>query len=407
MRIALVSKDYPPTKNLGGIGTQTYHLAHGLAALGHQVHVLTQSGDVNSTYEDETDGVNVIRIAQDPGPKNDMPLSEWISNSARIASELWTLHRKTPLDLVKFADYQGEGFVHLMNREYAHPIPTVIQLHAPIIDEPEQWPETYHEVIKLAICQEGAALRLADGICSNCGWNADWASERYGLQRERIPSMHAGVDIEQFRPGKEKEENPTIAFVGRITKEKGCDLLVKAACQLAEEYPNLQLWLFGRILNDDFQEEILARARAFPKLLKFFGHLDRRELPAYLSRAHVFGFVPEFETGPSNACLEAMACGLPVIITRVGGMPEMVAHGETGLIIPKGDLDALVAALRRLIDDEAVRTRMGACARDYTVKNFDRRKCLRRIETFFKAVATGLDDFEGKPILHPGQGLLV
>lgn len=406
MRIALVSKDYPPTKNLGGIGTQTYHLAHGLAALGHQIHVITHSPDMKSTYEDQTNGVSIIRTAQDPGPKNDMPLSEWISYSARIASELWTLHGKTPLDLVKFADYHGEGFVHLTNREYAHPIPTVIQLHAPIIDVPEHWPESYHEVIKLAIVHEGVSLRLADGVCSNCNWNADWAAERYGLRRERIPNMHAGVDTDLFRPGKEKEECPTIVFVGRITKEKGCDLLVKAACKVAEQYPNLQLWLIGRILNDKFQEEVQATARAFPKLLRFFGHIERQDLPAYLSRAHVFGFVPEFETGPSNACLEAMACGVPVIITRVGGMPEMVTHGETGLIIPKGDLDALVAALRRLIGDEGLRANMGARARDYTVKIYDRQKCLRRIEAFYKAVATGVDDFEGKPILHPGDGVL-
>jgi glycosyltransferase involved in cell wall biosynthesis len=219
--------------------------------------------------------------------------------------------------------------------------------------------------------------------------------------------MHAGVDTDLFRPGTEKEERPTIVFVGRITKEKGCDLLVKAVCKLAEQYPNLQLWLIGRILNDKFQEEVLATARAFPNLLKFFGHIERQDLPAYLSRAHVFGFVPEFETGPSNACLEAMASGVPVIITRVGGMPEMVTHGETGLIIPKGDLDALVAALRRLIGDEGLRANMGARARDYAVKIYDRQMCLRRIEAFYKAVATGVDDFEGKTILHPGGRVLV
>ena len=245
MRIALVSKDYPPTKHSGGIGTQTYHLAHGLAALGHDIHVITVSPDMQPRHEENTNGVNIIRTAQDPGPKNDMPLAEWISYSARIASELWSLHRKTALDLVKFADYQNEGFVHLTNREYADPIPTVIQLHAPIIDRPEQWPETYHEVIRLAIAQEGFSLRLANGVCSNCNWNADWAAERYGLRRERIPTLHAGVDTDLFRPGNEKEERPTIVFVGRITKEKGCDVLVKAACKLAEQYPELQLWLIG------------------------------------------------------------------------------------------------------------------------------------------------------------------
>src|ERR1700758_1296470 len=121
MRIALVSKDYPPTKHLGGIGTQTYHLAHGLADLGHEIHVITLSPDMQSRCEEKTNGVSVIRTAQDPGPKNDMQIAECVSYSARIASELWSLHCKAALDLVKFADYQNEGFVHLTNREYANP----------------------------------------------------------------------------------------------------------------------------------------------------------------------------------------------------------------------------------------------------------------------------------------------
>ena len=408
MRIALVSKDYPPTKHLGGIGTQTYHLAHGLAGLGHETHVITISPDMDCRHEERSQGVSIIRTTEYRGPKNDMHLSEWITHSARIASEVWTLHSKNPVDLVKFADYQGEGFVHLMNREYSNLIPTVIQLHAPIIDTPEHWPETYQEVIRLAIAQEGVSLRLADAICSNCGWNSDWAAKRYGLRRERIPTIHAGVDTDLFSPRQDvlKEERPTIVFVGRITKEKGCDLLVKAACKLAVEYADLQLWLIGRVLADSFQEELRETARAFPNLLRFCGHIERQDLPAYLGRAHVFGFAPVFETGPSNACLEAMACGLPIIITRVGGMPEMVMHEETGFVIPPGDLEALVVALRRLISDEALRANMGKRARDYTVNTYDRHKCLRRMEAFYKAVANGVDDFEGKPILHPGEKAL-
>ncbi len=175
---------------------------------------------------------------------------------------------------------------------------------------------------------------------------------------------------------------------------------------MAVEYPDLQLWLIGRVLADSFQDELRETARAFPNLLRFCGHIERQDLPAYLCRAHVFGFAPVFETGPSNACLEAMACGLPIIITRVGGMPEMVMHEETGFVIPPGDLEALVVALRRLISDEALRANMGKRARDYTVNTYDRHKCLRRMEAFYKAVANGVDDFEGKPILHPGEKAL-
>ena len=127
MRIALVSQEYPPETGHGGIATQTYTKAHGLADLGHEVYVISHSLD-SARHEYETSGVRVIRI---PGFDGELPLyteiARWITYSALVASEISALDSQVELDLVDFAEWGSEGYVHLVNSTSWGRIPTVIQ----------------------------------------------------------------------------------------------------------------------------------------------------------------------------------------------------------------------------------------------------------------------------------------
>src|SRR5438067_11289061 len=102
MRLALVSQEYPPETAYGGIGTQNYAKAHGLAALGHDVHVIAHSTD-DQTHELNDAGVHVLRI---PGADGDLSLAtdeaRWMTYSARVATAIARLHARYPLDLVEF-----------------------------------------------------------------------------------------------------------------------------------------------------------------------------------------------------------------------------------------------------------------------------------------------------------------
>src|SRR6266478_3706874 len=116
MRVALVSREYPPETARGGIGSQTYVKAHGLAALGHEVCVISSSPDrVRREYRDGD--VSVTRIE---GPYGRMPLhtvpAEWLTYSVEVAAEVASLHGRRPLDIVDFPEWGGEGYVHLLNR---------------------------------------------------------------------------------------------------------------------------------------------------------------------------------------------------------------------------------------------------------------------------------------------------
>ncbi|MBW3623990.1 MAG: glycosyltransferase family 4 protein [Armatimonadetes bacterium] len=391
MRLALASQEYPPETAHGGIGTQTYLKAHGLAALGHEVIVLSHSTE-DRKQEMWTDSVRVVRI---PGFDDRLLYQtepvRWLTYSALVAAELTELHRQTPLDLIDFPEWASEGYVHLLNREEWNRIPTVIHLHGPLVMFARRlgWPELDSELYRTGTMMEGTCLRLADAVFSSSRCSAEWCADAYGLDASRIPVMHTGVDTNHFHPlDLPKEDRPTLAFVGKIARNKGVDLLLEVALLLAKEWPDLQLRLMGR--GDErliAEMQIRAAACGSPDLLRWVGFVDREDLPAELSRAHVFAAPSLYEGGPGFVYLEAMACGLPVVACSGSGASEVVKHGENGLLAPPGDLHALVQVLRQLLHEPEAREQMGQRARDYAVREANSALCLRKIEAFYESVA--------------------
>ncbi len=120
------------------------------------------------------------------------------------------------------------------------------------------------------------------------------------------------------------------------------------------------------------------------------GEREQAELIPIFQRAAIFALAP-FVTedndrdGIPNVLVEAMACGLPVVSTAVAGIPELVRHGENGLMVSPRDVPALAGALAVLLGDQPRRERMGACARATVVADFDLRAAARQIATLFRA----------------------
>jgi glycosyltransferase involved in cell wall biosynthesis len=392
LRIALVSQEYPPETAKGGLGTQTHLKAHGLAALGHEIHVISRS--LEGVASQRRDGsVNVIRV---PGRERTLALhtevADWLTYSAEVAGALQSLNQRGALDVVDFPEWAAEGYVHLVNRTEWNWIPTVIQLHGPLVmlAHTVGWPDRSSEFFRVGTHMEHTCLRLADAVFSSSRCSADWCARHYGLNADAIPVLHTGVDTCSFAPQSvPKAEQPTIVFVGRLARSKGVELLVDAAGRIAPEFPGLQLRLIGHgdpaLLS---ALKIRAAAAGLEHGLRMPGHVDHLHLPMELSRAHLFASPSRYEGGPGFVCLEAMACELPVIACDGSGVAEVVRHGETGLLIPPDDLDALTSALRALLGDAQRRQTLGQQARRFVVAQADSRLCLSRLEQFYAAAAT-------------------
>ena len=390
MRIALVSQEYPPETALGGIGSQTHAKAHGLAALGHEVSVISHSID-GATHRYFDNEVRVLRI---PGKDEALPIySEavrWISYSVEVAAAIAGLHAEHPLDIVDFPEWGAEGYVHLLNQTEWNRIPSVVQLHGPLVMFAHMigWPETESEFYRVGTMMEATCLRLADAVFSSSDCSAEWCADHYGLDPASMPTLHTGIDTSLFRRREVvRDERPTIIFVGKIEHNKGVKILVAAAIRLRQAFPDLRLRIVGRG-NDELAAELEAEvlAEGAGDLLELCGFVEREQLPAYLSAADVFIAPSVYEGGPGFVYLEAMACGLPVIACQGSGSSEAVTDRETGLLVPPNDIDALVEALAQLLRDPAAAKAMGARGRQYVERHADSRNCMRRLEAFYQGV---------------------
>jgi glycosyltransferase involved in cell wall biosynthesis len=208
------------------------------------------------------------------------------------------------------------------------------------------------------------------------------------LDRE-IPVLHTGVDTRHFAPPSgPKDQRPTVVYAGRFSRNKGVDVLLLACTQLAPHLPGLRLRLLGRDKEELLQGfRVRCTQLGMASLLDLPGFVSREQLPGELARAHVFAAPSRFEAGPGLVNLEAMACGLPVVVASGSGAAEIVCDGKTGIVVPPGDSISLAAALQRLLIDADLRETMGSAARRFVVENVDTIACIRRIEALFLAQA--------------------
>lgn len=388
LKILLVSQEFPPETAFGGIGSQNHAKAHGLAAMGHEVHVLSHS--VDDERRELRDGpVHVTRI---PGPDHVLTVRSdavrWLAYSTQVAITIDDLHARHSFDLVEFPDWGSEAFIYLLNRGKENYIPTVIHLHGPVVMFAHAigWPDVQSEFFRVASAMESTCLRLADAVFSSSRCSAKWCGEYHGLNWEQVPVMHTGIDCDKFHPtDAPKASSPTIVFVGKIERNKGVVELVEAGCALAHEFPELTLRVIGRGDNgliEQLRSRVLSNGT--PNLLEFIGFVPREALPAILANSHVFAAPSIYEGGPGFVYLEAMACGLPVIACEGSGASEVVTSDVTGILVPPNDVAALSQSLRELLSNPAKRIRMGQLAREYVERDAASDTCMRRIEAFYR-----------------------
>jgi len=404
MKIALISQEYPPETARGGIGTQTYAKARGLSALGHQVFVISRSLDENR-YESLEGNITVIRI---PGLENMLPMMtpvvEWLTHSTVVSAEVETLHQKESLDIIDFPEWAAEAYTYLLNRNEWNKVPTVIQLHGPLVMLAHTigWPEVNTDFYRLGSAMEAECIRLADAVYSSSACSARWVRTYYDDQKENIPVIHLGVDVGKFSPKPvAKYDRPTILFSGKIVQNKGVEELVEAAAQLAKEIPDLHVRLLGRG-DEKFVQRLQEKATNLgaPDLLHFPGFVNQEKLPVELSKAHLFAAPSYYEGGPGFVYLEAMACGLPVIGCSGSGVEEVIEQGKNGLLVPPKDAVALKDALQTILCNRQTLESMSVNARDYILEKCDSEKCLQTLEAFYRCIIQKQSSVFSKELVH-------
>jgi len=217
---------------------------------------------------------------------------------------------------------------------------------------------------------------------------------RVGVAPGRIETIHNGVDIHRHRPPSEdhrrtvrsrlgfSDDDILIGSVGTLYWIKDPETLLEAAAGVCERHPRaVFLWVGDGRLRDSLQAR--AERMGLGRRMRYLGRRD--DVADILAGLDIF-VLPSIIEGLSYSILEAMATGLPVVATRVGGNPELIRDGREGLLVAPRRPSRLAAALSTLIDDGGLRRRLGAGGRVRVEERFSLRTMVERYQQMYRSV---------------------
>lgn len=247
---------------------------------------------------------------------------------------------------------------------------------------------------RLLVTHHTPELDRGDSLVGKGLWRLAWLmrpdvvytseSDRGADARTRLRThvVYYGIDLDRFadaQPGFAKE-GPLIGCVSRLVPQKGLHLLIEAAPNVLSRHPDARFVLVG---EGELRGELEGRARAAGLGGRFIFTGQREDVPELVSSFDVFA-LPSFFEGLCYAVIEAQAAGVPVVATPVGGIPENVVPGETGVLVPTGDAVALGAAISDLLDDPE---EAGRLAREAQRRVFQRYPVERMVEETLRLYA--------------------
>jgi glycosyltransferase involved in cell wall biosynthesis len=207
------------------------------------------------------------------------------------------------------------------------------------------------------------------GVITATGLRLAEATLPFAPPARPVAVIPYGVDLDRFRPpAATKRSRVTVGAVSRLSPEKGLDVLLRAIASLRDRGINLDLALAGDGPSRP-QLETLARQLALSDRVRFLGHVPHERVPEVLAGLDIFAMPSTWE-GFGVSALEAAATSLPVVASNIHGIPDVVADGTTGILVPASDVPALARAIERFADDQPLRARMGEAGRAFVERHY-------------------------------------
>ena len=360
-KIALISFHGCPVARLGerdtgGMNVYVLQTAKELGRLGHQIDIYTRYHDPNDLPVTELgNNVRIIHLRAGPfgEPKDNLPLH--IPQFVHELNAFKTYHQLR-YDLVH-SHYWLSGKVGMhLSKEWD--IPHVVSFH------------TLAKIKEMALVQEKAPLNRvkgeldiieeADAIIGMSHYEKNDLVKLYGASLEKISVIQPGVDLNLFKPMDKKfakqyleiDTAHIILFVGRIEILKGIDILIEAFASLPN--PSKKLLIVGG--NPAKDNQITRLKKKAEKLgvvnqIDFIGTISQDKLPTYYNAADLT-VVPSYYESFGLVALESMACGTPVVASKVGGLQDIVKHNKTGYLIPSRSPDSFAHHINKLLENQ-------------------------------------------------------
>lgn len=381
MNICILSREYPPETGWGGIGNYTYRLSQGLSKLGARVHIIAQSLDTDKEYIDGN--VYVHRVAH----KTMFPVKRCFQEfclrleySQSVYRKLKEVVRTCNIDIVEAPNFSAEGFVYSLFK--TTPLVTRLHTHFSEVIEFSHWRKNLDR--RLSCRLEDAAIARSDLVTCSTAAHAETIAREAGVKKENIRIIPLGVPVPEIeKQEKQNKKNSAVLFVGRLEERKGAHILARAIPHLLKHRPDVHFYLAGRdtFVNSDaitlagegkasFKNRLLNDIpRHCHNNVHFLGHVADDEL-AGLYRACDLFVAPSLYESFGLVYIEAMSFGKPVIGCGVGGVPEVVEDGVSGLLVTPEDHLALAQGMLTLLNDRELSRKIGENARKRVENNF-------------------------------------
>ncbi len=369
MKILFVTNAYHPI--VGGVEKAAAHLASELSKLDCEVEIVTARNPFSLPPKEIIDGITVYRlpyyIYRDSLKSTVATLLGMPIACAYLLRMV--LKRKPCIVHVQFI-YHNAVCVELIRWILKkHGVPIVVTFQggdAPNI--PIVYSEKNPSESRILDWAARRLIKGADALTAVSNSLKQSIVSKVPDGKAEIKVINNGVDTGLFVPGDKVEERKAILSIGRLSHQKGFDILLRSFSALAEKFPDWELRVAG---DGELRAslECLAKSLNLQERVHFLGMLQTKDLIEEIQSAAFIASASRFE-GFSLAALEGLSCGKPLVTTDVEGSEEMVIEGITGRIVPKEDPVALAGAMRDLMEQPETCQEMGRQARRYMLEHY-------------------------------------
>ena len=357
MHVCMITSEFPPKS--GGVGYYVYYLSRKLKEKGHDVTVVTR-GSVGGTTSEVIDDVLVFKVSYYPiYPLNVAIHGAILRKFMRsLEHKFHLIHFHTPLvPSIKTS------------------LPTITTVHTPMKVDAR-----YHEVADLYSLAERTQCALiypvvesklfgVSNMLTAVSLSVAKELEEYGLSANDITIVGNGVDEKRYFPTHNRKcSERYILYTGVLRARKGLFDLVECAKIVCERFSDIRFVISGRGPFRSKMEKMVDGYGLKDRFV-FLGYVSLDRLVKTYQDATVH-IIPSHYEGLPTVLLEAMACGLPVVATDVGGNSEVIASGVNGFLVPAKQPKIMAETVSKLLDNETLREKIGAAARETIEKHY-------------------------------------
>ena len=368
---------------ISGIGLYAHNLVEYLLGDGHQVYVIAP--------EDQRPlGKLPYSFIGVPPPFAGDTHARWVSLSISFARELARLRRKHLFDLIHFTD----GREALFTRVNVPMIGNISDTYSAAIQPLSYYHNYYNDWLmrwgyyKFVHACEPLALRRLKAVIAASDFTAQVIADVYHIPLQRLFMCHLSIAAGRYSTSMALREkvgphSPRVLFVGGNMQRKGLPNLIKAARHVLESFPDVEFWIAGKDKAEPYMQAMCSKA-GVSKHFRFLGWQSQDELLGLYAQADIF-VMPSLTEAFGVVFLEAMAAGMPVIGTRVGGIPEIIEDGRNGLLVDNDNVKELGDAIVSLLANQNLQEKLRQAGLE-TVWRFDIGRMMECTYDVYRAV---------------------